>query len=73
MELKQMKRQGRGPGKPFKSGEESPNAILTENDVKDIRNKYFNGLKVKQICEYTGMSETAIRCIVKYKTWKHIK
>lgn len=57
----------------FKPGQACFNAILTEDDVRKIRSNYSNGMKVKQICEYTGMSENAIRCIVKYKTWKYVK
>lgn len=57
----------------FKPGQACFNAILNEDDVRKIRSNYSNGMTVKQICEYTGMSENAIRCIVKYKTWKYVK
>lgn len=73
MELNQIKKQNYGLDTRFKPGEECVNAILTENDVREIRVNYSNGMTVKQICSYTGMSENAIRCIVKYKTWKYVK
>ena len=47
-------------------------AILTENDVKKIRQDYTNGMTVALICKQTGMSENAIRSVVKNRTWKHV-
>lgn len=46
--------------------------ILTEDNVKKIRQDYASGMTVRSICSYTGMSENAIRCLVKNKTWKHV-
>ena len=48
-------------------------AILTEDDVRKIRQNYASGMTVKSICNYTGMSDNAIRSVVKYKTWKYVK
>jgi len=53
-------------------GGNSSRAILTEYDVIKIRQNYASGMTVKAICNYTGMSENAIRSVVKYKTWKNI-
>lgn len=54
------------------AGSRAGSAILTEKDVLKIRENYANGMKVKEIMNYTGMAENTIRCIVKRQTWKHI-
>jgi len=54
-------------------GINSSRAILTEYDVIKIRQDYASGMTVQSICDYTGMSENAIRSVVKYKTWKNVK
>jgi len=53
-------------------GNRASSAILTEEDVLKIRKNYVNGMKVKDIMNYTGMAENTIRAIVKRQTWKHI-
>ena len=53
-------------------GGNSSRAILTEYDVIKIRQEYAGGMTVRLICDYTGMSDNAIRSVVKYKTWKNI-
>lgn len=53
-------------------GSRAGSAILTEEDVLKIRENYANGMKVKEIMNYTGMAENTIRAIVKRQTWKHI-
>ena len=54
-------------------GSNLSSAILTEYDVIKIRQEYASGMTVRSICDYTGMSENAIRSVVKYKTWKNVK
>ena len=53
-------------------GEDSNASLLTNQNVLDIRQKWRDGITVKEICNWSGMSETAIRSIIKYKTWKHL-
>jgi len=59
--------------KANRRGCNSSSAILTEYDVIKIRQEYASGMTVRSICDYTGMSDTAIRSVVKYKTWKNVK
>jgi len=54
------------------AGSRCHSAILTEEDVLKIRENYANGMKVKEIMNYTGMAENTIRAIVKRQSWKHI-
>ena len=53
-------------------GEESYFSVLTNQNVLDIRQKWRDGITVKQLCKWSGMSDTAIRSIIKYQTWKHL-
>ena len=59
--------------KADRRGSNLSSAILTEYDVRKIRQEYASGMTVRSICDYTGMSENAIRSVVKYKTWKNVK
>lgn len=52
--------------------EDSSSTILTADNVRKIRQDYASGTTVRSICSYTGMSETAIRYLIKNKTWKHV-
>ena len=53
-------------------GEESYFSVLTNQNVLDIRQKWRDGTTVKELCKWSGMSDTAIRSIIKYQTWKHL-
>lgn len=53
-------------------GEESNFAVLTNQNVLDIRQQWRDGTTVKQLCKWSGMSESAIRSIIRYKSWKHL-
>ena len=53
-------------------GEESYFSVLTNQNVLDIRQKWRDGTTIKELCKWSGMSDTAIRYIVQYKTWKHL-
>ncbi|GKU79305.1 hypothetical protein [Paenibacillus sp. L3-i20] len=56
-----------------KQGEKSRTAILNENQVMEIRNKYLPGLVgTKQLAREYGVSNTTIASIVTGKTWRHI-
>lgn len=53
-------------------GENHPRAKLTEQDVKDIRELYANGISEVQIAKRYNMDQTTISGIVLRKNWKHI-
>ena len=55
-------------------GENHANAILTENDVKQIREKYATGnYSFKQLAdEYNYKSTGSISDIIMYRKWTHI-
>jgi len=58
---------------PF--GESHHLAKLTEDDVREMRNLYWNDIitNVSQLGRMFGVKEGAARAIVNMKTWKHIK
>ena len=47
-------------------------AILTEKDVIEIRLRRKNGVPIKEIVEWTGMSRSCILRVLSRKTWKHV-
>ena len=54
-------------------GEKHWNANLTEEKVKEIRNKYVKGVsKIKKLAVEYGVNATSIYNIVERITWKHI-
>lgn len=57
---------------PFKKGEKSINAILTEKDVKEIRKLFKDGVTITALSKQTGMSKNCITNVVKKRTWKHV-
>lgn len=64
--------------KRHRFGETHPIAKLTENDVRDIRARYVKDVKNRdkrqlKLAEEYGVNQTAISCIIRRKTWKHLK
>lgn len=58
---------------PLLFGESSPNAKLTENQVKEIRRKYATGkFRRHQLANEYGVSIHNISAITSRKTWAHI-
>jgi len=53
-------------------GEGNPNAKLTETAVVQIREKYRAGVPVSVLADEFGVTQNAIRNIVKGRTWKHV-
>lgn len=53
-------------------GEANGSAILTENQVEDIRERYARNETIASIARYWTMSESQIRRIVRRESWKHI-
>lgn len=54
-------------------GERNPQAKLTENEVRDIRKLYEDGLTQAELTRRFGMSQTAIYAIVHRVNWKHLE
>lgn len=60
------------PKPPYAIGEHKPNAKLTENDVREIKRLWSNGLKMPIIAKQFGVNRSAVRQIIKGITWKHV-
>lgn len=73
---KDMARKGRasrsGPKMPA-AGERNGSAILTENDVRQIRIQQSQGQSAKQLAAQYGVTDISVRNIVRGKTWKHVE
>jgi hypothetical protein len=55
-------------------GSYSTTAILTEQEVAEIRRRYLEGdITQKELAELYRVSDTAIWQIVHHRTWKHVK
>jgi hypothetical protein len=59
-------------------GETHPISKLTENDVRAIREKYVRDVKNRArrqfwLAQEYGVNQTTISCIIRRKTWKHLK
>lgn len=60
-------------GTQSNKGENHPQAILTEEKVKDIRQKFATGqYKRKELAELFGVKKNTIEKIIARKLWKHI-
>ena len=53
-------------------GSRHPLAILTEDDVRDIRRKLASGVRNKEIVKEYGLASSSVTYIRKRKTWKHV-
>jgi transposase len=56
----------------MKIGSETFNAILTENDVVEIKQLMLKGLNNQEISELFGVARATISKIRDIKTWKHV-
>jgi DNA-binding NarL/FixJ family response regulator len=54
------------------SGERHYKAMLTNNDVLEIRGLLRSGLPQRKIAKKYNVTQTTISCINRNKTWKHI-
>jgi len=52
--------------KPFKK-------IMTESIVKEIKEKFRNGVRICDICKEYGFSRSTVDDIKKERTWRHVK
>lgn len=53
-------------------GENHPQAILTDDDVREIRSRYANGESSWKIFKSLNMSYTNVKDIIARRTWAHI-
>jgi len=58
--------------KRHKFGEDSPKAILKEQDVVSIRSLRGTGLTFAAIADMYGVSKATIRSVAIKMTWRHI-
>lgn len=54
------------------AGEQNGRAKLTEEQVIKIRELFEAGTRIWSLAEMHGVTEGAIRAIVRRDTWKHI-
>lgn len=56
-----------------KVGSNNGRAILNEDNVKQIKILYKNGTTIKALSDMYNVSWSTISCVVKGKTWTHLK
>ena len=54
-------------------GTKNGRALLTDDDVREIRVRVESGEQVAALARETGMSEGALRHIVKRRHWRHVE
>lgn len=57
---------------PRLSGETNPNAKLTASQVIEIRKRYENGAKIRDLAQEYGLKNFGIDHIVHRRTWRHL-
>lgn len=65
-------RDGTFRGNPAPKGEANYNAVLTENEVRTIRQKHADGRSIRSLARDFGVSVEAARKVVVRKTWCHV-
>ena len=58
---------------PVMLGASNPRALITDDQVREIRRLYADGLTQQELAERFGPSQTAISAIVRRKSWTHIE
>lgn len=53
-------------------GEDSPNSILKQEQVLEIRKLHALGIPTKAIARELGLNRNTVRDIIRGKTWKHL-
>ena len=62
----------RNPGNTYGRGERNAQAVLTENDVIQIRKKLQDGISLTVLRKAYGVSKAAMSKIRTGRTWKHL-
>lgn len=66
-------RQAKSPHKPAKRGEENSRAVLTKDQVVEIRQRCASGESQDLLAEIYGVSQGHISNVYRRVTWKHVK
>lgn len=53
-------------------GADNGRAKLTEDLVREIRERYALGASVTALIDTYGLSRVAIENVVKYRSWRHV-
>ncbi|WP_420711557.1 HNH endonuclease [Streptomyces sp. NRRL F-4489] len=68
-----MWHKGRGVPPPRHVGESHPYAKLTEETVRQIRQQYDSGHYTQsELARAHGIGRTAVGCVVRHETWRHV-
>jgi len=70
--MRDMVSKGRA-GRESPHGEHSPNAKLTEANVREIRAAVAAGASRKALARHFGVSAPTVRAVVEGKSWVHVK
>lgn len=57
---------------PLRRGTERPNAVLTEEVVRDIRAQYRAGFRYKEIAAELAVNPETVRNVLTGRTWSHV-
>lgn len=70
--MRDMAEKGRATGKDMR-GTKNPRAILTENDVPEVRRLYATGEFTQlEIAQRFGVSRSAVCCLLRGASWKNV-
>lgn len=53
-------------------GERNGNSKLTDDDICDIRRNRANGVTLRELADWYGMTESGISMIARRKNWRHV-
>lgn len=57
----------------IRRGEAKPQAKLTDDKVREIRQKYRTGTSIARLARDYGVGVSTMNQVVKKITWKHVK
>lgn len=57
---------------PVMPGSSNPRALITDQQVREIRRLYAEGVSQQELAKRFGPTQTAISAIVRRKSWKHV-
>lgn len=63
---------GKRKGISTNQGEKAHTAKLTDDKVREIRSRYLSGESQSNLARDFGVSQVAVSCVVRRKTWRHV-
>lgn len=60
------------PPRLHPNGEDHPNAVLTNDNIRDLRAAWVNGAKGTDLATEYGIHKSTVSTIVHAHTWKHV-